>query len=297
MQRWLAALVAMAAAPLGGQQATFKTSVNLVRVDVLATEQGRPIRGLSAADFELLDSGVSQLVDAVFAESHALDVFLVFDTSSSVAGPALGHLKDAAHAVLAGLRDQDRAELVTFSQIIKLGVRLTGDMAAVGRAVDGTEARGATSLLDALYLALIFRDPSPSRSMVLVFSDGQDNRSWLSAEQVRQIARETEAVIYAVAFKPSWLMPATGVWVPNAAEPDEKLLGDVARATGGQLVLENESERLREVFVRLLGEMRSRYLLTYYPRGVPAAGWHPLQVRLKGRAGRISARSGYMVAK
>ena len=114
---------------------------------------------------------------------------------------------------------------------------------------------------------------------------------------MRQVARETEAVIYAVAFKPTWTTPVRGTWITTAPEPDEQLLGEVTRATGGQLVLEKESSRLKDVFVRLLGEMRSRYLLTYYPRGVPRPGWHALQVRLKGRPGRISARSGYMVPR
>jgi VWFA-related protein len=293
------AVVALAVMPLSGQQATFRTSVDLVRVDVLATDNGRPIRGLTAPDFELLDAGVPQQIDAVFAENQALDVFLVFDTSESVEGVTLEHLKEAANAVLDGLRSQDRAELLTFSHAIRLGVGLTSDVTSVRRAVAAIEARGATSLLDALYLSLIGRDPSPNRSMILVFSDGQDNRSWLSSEQVREVARATESVIYAVAFEPGWAMSVgqKGTW-SQAAGADERLLGDVARATGGQLVLEEDSKRLKEVFLGLLAEMRARYVLTYYPRGVPQPGWHPLRVRLRNRSGRISARAGYiMVAR
>jgi len=56
------------------QQPTFRASVEVVRVDVLATSRGVPIEGLTAADFELLDNGVPQVIDAVFAESEALDV-------------------------------------------------------------------------------------------------------------------------------------------------------------------------------------------------------------------------------
>jgi hypothetical protein len=61
-------------------------------------------------------------------------------------------------------------------------------------------------------------------------------------------------------------------------------------------VLERDSRRLKEVFVSLLAEMRARYLLTYCPRGVPRAGWHPLRVCLRNRAGRINARAGCMAA-
>jgi VWFA-related protein len=291
--RWLAVFGAVAAMPLGAQQPTFKTAVSLVRVDVLATDHGRPIPGLTGADFELLDSGVPQVIDVAAGEKEALDVFLVLDTSQSVQGPPLDHLQDAVKGIIEGLRAPDRAELLTFSNIVKLRVGLTNDMTALRRAVSGIDARGGTSLLDALYIALTHNEKSPGRSMVLVFSDGLDNYSWLAADQVRDIARETEAVIYAVAYKPRTV---AGIG-KDADEPDQALLRDIASATGGQLVLERESSQFRSAFTRFLLEMRSRYLLSYYPRGVPGVGWHSLQVRLKGRSGRISARPGYMVAK
>jgi Ca-activated chloride channel family protein len=290
-----AVILALAAAgPAPGQQPTFRTNVDLVRVDVLATERGRPIAGLAATDFELLDNGVPQEITALFADTLGLDVFFVFDTSGSVEGATLQHLKEAANAVLDGLRDGDRAQLLTFSHRARLPLRLTADMAALRRAIETTEARGATALLDALYIALVNRETSPSRSVVLLFSDGQDNRSWLSPEQVLRVARETEVVIDAVAFRPPWV--ASRAPLPlNASEPDEELLRNMTRATGGQLVLEKESQQLKKVFLRLLAEMRARYVLTYYPRGVTRAGWHALTVRLRSRPGRIVARPGYMV--
>ena len=58
--------------------------------------------------------------------------------------------------------------------------------------------------------------------------------------------------------------------------------------------MRQRSDRLRETFVRIVTEFRSRYLLTYTPQGVDAGGWHPIEVRLKSKKGKVTARRGYM---
>jgi VWFA-related protein len=301
---WFAAFACASLVARGAQEQrpTFRTAVDLVRVDALATDGAKPIRGLTAADFEVLDNGVAQRIDAVFGEMQPLDVLLVFDTSKSVEGSTLRRLKEAALAILRELREGDRAQLTTFSQRVLLPVPVTGDRSALGWAIDGIEASGSTALLDALYTALVSRDAGPNRSMILVFSDGRDNMSWLSEEQVVAVARETETVIYSVAYEPFvprvvYEPPSISMQLSRAASgsiPDEKLLRELAQVTGGRLLAVNDAKRLQSSFVGLLTEMRSRYLLTYYPRGVPGAGWHELKVRLKTRSGRVTARPGYV---
>jgi len=155
-------------------------------------------------------------------------------------------------------------------------------------------ASGATSLLDGIAATVLGRQPDQARAMVLVFSDGLDNRSWLSLEPVLAVVRESDAVVYALAFRvpdPS----ASIVSVPAASRPDERLLGRLAGATGGRLVVARDSARFEPAFTGILREMRARYLLTYRPRAVAGAGWHTLTVRLKGRAGQVEARAGYLV--
>jgi VWFA-related protein len=275
-----------------GQQPVFKTGVDLVRVDVLATEHGSPIRGLGPAEFDVYDNGVRQRVESVFSETRAADLWLVFDTSESLEGVAIRHLKDAAHALLDGLEEGDRAAIVPFSNWISLPLAMTGNVAGLRNVVDRIRAGGTTALVDALYTALMVCEPTANASTVLLFSDGRDNRSWLSAEQVVRVARETNVTIYAVAFEPPFSPNAAGL---VASQPDKKLLGRLAEESGGKLVLEKDSQRLRDVFVTILEELRLRYLLTYAPHGVARAGWHKLQVKLRGRSGSVTARAGYLV--
>ena len=85
------------------------------RVDVLVLDGNRPVGGLTAADFELSDSGVAQRIDAITFEDVPLSVMLALDASGSVRGAPLEHLKEAAAAVTGLLKPCDRAALLTFS--------------------------------------------------------------------------------------------------------------------------------------------------------------------------------------
>jgi hypothetical protein len=74
----------------------------------------------------------------------------------------------------------------------------------------------------------------------------------------------------------------------------ESFLDAVAEETGGKVFKAERSDRLRDTFIQIVTEFRSRYLITYTPKGVDAGGWHPLEVKLKGRKGKVTARRGYL---
>jgi hypothetical protein len=82
------------------QAPTFASKVEAVRVDVLVTDRGQPVRGLGRSDFEILDNGVLQQVDLVSFEQIPLNVILALDMSDSVAGERLDHLRSAGTALL-----------------------------------------------------------------------------------------------------------------------------------------------------------------------------------------------------
>ena len=110
------------------QGPTFASKVEAVRVDVLVTEQGRAVRGLQAAEFEVLDNGVRQEVDLVSFEQIPLNAILVLDMSVSVAGERLDHLRAAARGLLDGLTAEDQAALVTFNHVVFQGSGLTTNL-------------------------------------------------------------------------------------------------------------------------------------------------------------------------
>jgi VWFA-related protein len=270
-------LTALLALALIALQPTFSTRREAVRVDVLVTDRGQPIGGLTPPDFELLDNGVAQRVDLVSYEQVPLNVVLAFDTSDSVTGERLEHLRTAGQAVLSGLRKGDQAALVTFSHVVSQRAPLTGDFDRVRSALRFTSPPGDTALVDGVYTAMMIGESDVGRALVMVFSDGVDTASWLSPEMVLETAKRSDAVVYSVSIGRR-----------------TRFLRDLGAFTGGAVVDVESTKDLSAAFLRILDEFRHRYLVSYSPEGVAAAGWHRLEVRLKGRSAAVKARPGYL---
>ena len=274
----LSAFSAMLAASQQG--ASFSSKIEVVRVDVLATDNGRPIPGLGVSDFEVLDNDVPQQVDFVSFGQIPLNVILALDMSDSVEGQRLESLRDAGQALLGGLKNDDRAALITFSERVRLGAGLTGDPSVVRTALDRAMASGNTALIDGTYAAILLGESDAGRALVIVFSDGLDTSSWLTAQSALDTAKRSDAVVYAVSVQ-SRVKPR----VP--ARPDHGDRWPIVRSGEDGQSRAGLSERPR-------GIPPARYLVSYTPRGVATDGWHKLDVRIKNRKATIKARPGYL---
>ena len=266
-------------AALIAQQPTFSSRLDAVRVDVLVTDNGRPVKGLTAADFVVLDNGTPQTVDLAIFETLPVNMILALDHSRSVTGERLSQLQDAARTAVHALVPRDQAALVTFSQRVALPQALTHDAGAVLSAVAAAQPGGQTSLFDGVYAGLLAGVNDPSRNLVLVFSDGVDTASWLSPAQVIETAKRGDAVVYALSPKDAG---------------SASFLRDLAEQTGGSSFEVDSLKELSGRFVSILEEFRQRYLLSYTPTGVASPGWHRLEVRLKNRRATVKARPGYV---
>jgi Ca-activated chloride channel family protein len=270
----------LAAPPVQEEPLVFAAEVEVVRVDVLVTRDGEPVRGLKAEHFELKDNGIPQALDRVTFQESAVDALLVLDVSASVVGRKLGALQDAAGAFLDGLSRDDRAALVGFQHSIVTAVPLTRQLSRVRFGLETVPGGGATALHDAVYLALRLPEASDRRSAVVVFSDGVDNRSWLSGKTVVEAAGRSDVVVY-------------GVDAREPGDPRHRFLEDVCRATGGRVWRVRNEDDLPARFLEVLDDIRARYLLSYTPRGVDVPGWHDLEVKLEGVKGDVLARPAY----
>ena len=125
-----AATLVATSAILRAQDVTFSSRVEAVRVDVLVTDNGQPVRGLGPGDFEIRDNGVPQQIDLVSFEQIPLNVVLALDMSDSVAGDRLERLRSAGGAILGGLQKEDQSALVTFSNEVRLGSTVSSRVGA-----------------------------------------------------------------------------------------------------------------------------------------------------------------------
>jgi VWFA-related protein len=293
-------LVVLLALTLLVPQRAFKSGVDVVRVDVSVMRGGTPVLGLKADNFALTDNGVAQTVDSVTVDQLPISVLLVLDTSRSVAGDELAHLIDAGEQLVRSLRPEDRAGLITFSQQVLVNVTLTSDVASVGRALGGLHGSGATSLNDALHVAMNLRPVDTSRPVIIVFTDGVDNLSWTMPDTLVDEARKANVVIHAIqlhADEPVGLLPRSPALIEQGFLNRVPLLRALTLQSGGRIWSAKSPRDLRTLFTQALEEMRARYLLTYTPKSVPSDGWHTLKVTLKSAHGDVTARPGYFVAR
>jgi VWFA-related protein len=294
----------------------------VVLVDVLVTRGNVPVLGLRAEDFEVRDSGQRQKVDLVSLDSMPVDLLMALDVSASLTGPQLEQLKGAARSAIGALRPDDRAHLLTFSNDVKRGTDWTGDRDHLNRAIDGLAASGWTSLFDATFAALNVPDTPGRRPLLLVFTDGTDTSSWLTATDVLSIAEQTRLTVYGVSATAADPRSATLMTMSGGsrtvrlvdlnreldkippARLRERLLADpfgfralflrvIVNDTGGELLHTTAGTDLGTMFLDVLERFSRRYLLSYTPVGVQRLGWHPIDVRLKDDSVKVTARRGY----
>jgi VWFA-related protein len=136
---------------------------------------------------------------------------------------------------------------------------------------------------------------------VLLFTDGADTYSWLREEQMIPLVSHSNAVVYAITRNERAPIPDLGTtrarerFRQNRRENIRRirLLLDVTRESGGRLIETSSSGRLQEVFLEILAEMKTRYILTYSPQAPVRGGWHGLEVKVKQKGADVHARRGY----
>jgi Ca-activated chloride channel homolog len=264
------------------QEVIFSVAAEEVRVDVLVTDRGKPVSGLSTDDFEVYDNGVKQEVRyAKLQKLTPISATLVFDMSRSVAGERLTHLKVAAGGLLSDLREGDSAALIAFNNAVVLGSPPIKDLSQVKLALEQLQPLGNSALIDGVYAGLILAESRPDPPLLIIFSDGRDTFSWLTSEAVLETATLNDAVVYAVSAEKL---------------PEKGFLTELTKITGGSAFEVESTRDLAPAFLGILEEFRQRYIVTYIPQGVSEDGYHNLDVRVKKASAKVRARPGYMKA-
>lgn len=281
-------LAAGAPAANAQKQPVFEARVESVYFDVFVTKGGQPVLGLAASDFELKDNGVAQRVEIASAGAQPLLAVLTFDASGSLAGEKLRALRLASQALTDSLKPDDEVALFTFAEEIDWWVRPTRDKSRVTRALERLAVGGGTAVVDAVYAAVTL-PVTKARSLVVLFTDGEDNMSWLSWREVQAIAEKSNALIHVVSLK-----RAGAAASPKSEHP--WAMCQIAEATGGRCWEAASPAQLRGSFSAIAEAMGKRYVLRYEPQDVKRTGWHSVDVRLRGRKADLHARRGYWVA-
>jgi Ca-activated chloride channel family protein len=287
-----AAALGAGALLLRAQDTTFKVDVKLVRIiATVKNSAGQLVGNLGKADFQIFDHGAPQQL-AVF-EHHTdqpLSVVLMMDTSAST-GIDLKYEVDSVNRFLAALfkegNPQDALSLYTFNWETTLETDFTRRLDRLDRALRGIRSGGGTSLYDALIYGADALDNREGRHVIVVVTDGGDTTSARTFDDALKRAQLADAVIY-----PILVVPITNDAGRNTG--GEHALITLAQRTGGRVFEPTLGPALDEAFTQILQELRTQYLLGYYPKDVPPgkSTFHTLQVKVRPDL-QVSARSGY----
>jgi len=283
------------------QGATFRAGTHVVTIDVSVRRQKSPVLGLTAADFELLDNGVPQLIETQSVDTVPVDVTVI---ASAYDAQFWGTRVAGNVASFAGwLRPIDRLRLISYARDVREVVALQtaaqwksdGIVDAIWQREDGVDprhdpARNGHSLFDALLLALARPPELGRRHLVVPFCYQVEFGSALSdGPFLESLAGRTDALLQ-VAF---WTGRMPGApYDTTQGQYVRQTLRAAAEATGGTL---NDVSAGLGSFKTIFDNFRQSYVLQYTARGVPTGGWHTISVRLpKFPQYVVQARKGYM---
>jgi Ca-activated chloride channel family protein len=289
-----ALLLFCAAAIAVAQEPVFKVDVRLVRL--LATVKnaaGDLVGSLEARDFTVKDNGVAQEI-AVFEHqtTQPLSITLLIDTSAST-GKDLKYETASVNKFLNALvregNPSDSVSLYAFSYDVTLLHSFTRRLSRVEDSLKFLKPEGGTSLYDAVYFAAPALRDREGRHVIVVVTDGGDTTSSRKYKDALDAAQKADAIVYPVV-----VVPITNPVGRNTG--GEHALETLASGTGGRTFYPSIGAGLDRAFAEILRDLRTQYLLGYYPSGVTAGDgtFHAVRVEVPQRKDlRVSTRTGY----
>ncbi len=249
---------------------------SLARVQARVTDRtGRAVTGLTAKDFTVTEGGVERAVRDVRPTTAPFNLVLLLDVSGSVE-ERIDFIRKAALAFLNSAGPQDRIAIVSFRDDVQLVSEFTNDRSVLTERIKDIQAGGATSLYDALGYSLVhvLRPLRGERTGVVVLSDGDDNRSFLSFPVIVDAVYETGAIIYPL-YVPSGLIPSSSAPAASATlDPTrtrflelttraEEEGARLAEVSGGKYYPITRLEQLQRAYDDVAAQLRTAYTITY----------------------------------
>ena len=243
--------------------ATFRAHSDLVLIPVTVTDTlNRFVLGFQEKDFQLFEDGVEQNVALFSDEDAPLSVGVLFDESGSMSNK-FRTSRDAAAQLLNALNKDDEAFLVEFADLAKVSIGFTSHLEGIQSALQKAQASGLTAMLDAIDAGLHeMRKAKNSRKAIVIVSDGGDNRSHYTADEIESLVRQADVQVYAMGVFETGL----SFGLPPEEISGPRLLSEIAAQTGGRAFAAAVPGDMSSVANRIAVELRNQYVLGYYPK-------------------------------
>lgn len=296
MIRYVVALVAGSLCllcPARPQDTVIRVNVRLVRL--LATVKsaaGQLIGSLNKGDFTVYDNGVKQDISVFERQTEQpLSVAVLIDTSAST-GIELKYELDSVNRFLKTVIQEgnpdDAVALYSFNWEVSLLSSFTRRLTRLEQRLRTLKSEGGTSLYDAIFLASRDLEIREGRHAMVVVTDGGDTTSAKTYHNALEAAQLADTVLFPVLVVPIRNQAGRNTGGENA-------LTTLAAGTGGRVFLPSPGAELDNAFADILRELRTQYLIGYYPKDLPPAKerFHAVRVSVNGANLRVLTRNGY----
>ena len=274
-----------------------KVDVKLVNIFVTVTdEHGSPVGNLNKDNFQIFEDGHPQKISVFGKESELpLSIVLDIDTSLSTRKDLPLELASARRFAHAIIRPIDALSLYDFSEVVSQDVPFTADLKTIDHGIDRVHTGAATALYDAVFLGAQALETRQGRKVLVVITDGGDTASQINYQGALRAAQQAEAIVYSIIDVP----------IEASAGRDtggEHALIQLSEDTGGKYYYASSLAQLDQAFRAISDELRTQYLLAYYPaQRLAESDFRRLEVKLTGvpEASNYKSRhrTGYYTSK
>jgi Ca-activated chloride channel family protein len=251
-------------------------NTDLINLNVTLTDiYGRYVTGLTKDAFTVWDDKEQQDIQFFNDDDAPISMGIIFDVSGSMGKDKLNRAREALRHFVDTSHDSDEYFLIGFNSRAQLLMDRTRDSDAMLTKLTFVESKGNTALYDACYLGVerVTRGTHPKRAL-LVISDGQDNNSRYTFNELRRLLKETDVLIYAIGIVEKGSPGALDVG-------GQALLEELASVSGGHAFFPETAAEMNEIFERIAIELRHQYAIAYRPKNFTNDGkWHKIKVKV-----------------
>jgi Ca-activated chloride channel family protein len=283
-------------APKSEKQAppqTLKIDVELVLVNATVTDSlNRYVSGLEGNHFQIWEDKIEQKVEYFSAEDVPISIGVIFDVSGSMKDK-ISTARQAAATFLKTGNPEDEYFLVEFANRPEVAADFTTDITKLQSKLLLTPAKGMTAMYDSVYLGLEkLKEGSNPKKALLLITDGEDNRSRYTFQNVKEFVKEQDVQIYSIGIVDEWNSQL------GAGKTGRAMIEELAELTGGQSFFPDSVYELEDICTKIAVELKNQYVIGYHTtNGAKDGKWRKVRVKVNPPKGiqrlNVRAKQGY----
>jgi VWFA-related protein len=269
--------------------AVFSTETRLVQLPVTITDKsGRLITNLPQSAFQVFENNVPQTIKLFKREDVPISLGLIIDNSGSMREKR-PKVAAAALELIKASNPQDEVFIVDFNDQAFLDAPFTNNIKKLEQVLDKIDTKGGTAMRDAISMSIDYakENGKKSKKVLLVITDGNDNTSEVTLEQLERKARQSEVLIYCIGL--------LNDEEPREARAAKRALHVLAEASGGLDYYPKSLSEVENITPQIAHEIRNQYILAYTPLNAALDGtFRAIKVTVKAPGNpTVRTRNGY----